>query len=681
MDADLSENLTGNDKILADAKKRLEKCIEYNSAWIAQAKQDIEFASGNMWPKHTLDARGRDGRPTLTIDRINPIRHKIQNEFRQNRPMGQVSGKDTESSAKTANVIEGMLRSIANESPTDTALDTAVKYQLICGKGYLRIETDYEDEESFDQVIKIDSVEDPLSVLFPEWCCKTLDFSDAPYAFVQYKMEKEDFKEQYGHEAGKDWSFQEAADWGSQNEVILVEYFVVEKKKKTICKLPDGRVVDKKDVPEVIEISKDDTRETEENTVCWYLLSANKVLEEKEWIGKHIPIIPVLNEDLMVNGKKVYGSLIKSMREPQVQYNWVVSAQVERIALNPISPWIGAEGQFETHEDAWAQSNKKHVPYLEYRLLDHNGQAVPPPMRTPITAPDPGLSEMALEAGENIKATSGVYDASLTLAGKETSGVAIDARQGQSDQTNFHIYDNLCKAVTAMYRQILDIIPKVFDTTRMVRILGDDDSEDIAYVNAHYAQINPNTNGEAYDLSAGKYDVIVKTGPSFATKKEKTANLLTQLVQHNPPLAGNIGDLIAKMLDAPQEVVDRMRMLLPPQLQAPSKDGNPQDKAMIQRLDGIVAKQHQEILQLEAALKSKMLPEQEKTKREVMKGQFEIKKALIENAHEMNLEQHRAAHDLGMQAHGHHLKTAAGADRASMNNQPGTAPAKQGSGV
>jgi hypothetical protein len=679
---DNTAGLSENDKILADAKKWYEECISYNNEWAQQAKKDVEFFSGSHWAPEVIDGRTRDKRPILTIDRTTPIINKILNEFRQNLPGAEVRGKDEASSVKTANVIEGIIRHITNDSDTETAFDTASLYQVVCGKGYLRLMTDFEDSNSFDQCIKTSRICDPIMVQFPEWLCTEIDWSDAPYCFISYTINKEEFKEKYPKAKMAEWSNGNYNPvWMTEKEMILVEMYLVEKTPKTIYKVQniisqEFSVVEEKPDPTMFVVL--DERETENRKVKWYLLSDQEVLDEKDWLGNHIPIVPVLGQELSVAGKKVYSSLIKSLREPQKQYNWGVSAQVERIAMNPLSPWVMTEGQIEGHEKDWQESNVKHIAALQYKAEDIMGHPVPPPFRTPIAGSDPAISEMVMEAGENLKAVSGVYDASLSTPGKETAGVAIDARQEQSDQANYHYYDNLCKAARHLYRQICDLIPKIYDSNRMVRILGEDDVEDIAYVNAHYAQINKNENGEVYDLSAGKYDVVVKAGPSFRTKKEKTVQLLTNLFRANPQYAASMGDLLAKMLDAPQEVIDRARALLPPELQTNSKDGNPADKAMIQKQNAAMHQLMNQVEALKAELKNKLTIEQAKTEREIIKSEAELKKALIENDHEIKLESHKAAHALGMQAHGHNLKQTGAGGTQQPIQQPAQPAVTQG---
>ena len=660
---DETDDLKGDEKILAEAHKRYDVCVDDLKEIYAEFQDDIRFDAGEQWEQQIRKDRADSRRPVLTVNRIAPTNNRVINEFRQNRPGITVRGRDSQAKATTADVIEGVVRYICYNSDSETALDTAIGNQIRGGIGYLRVLTDYADDDSFDQEIFIERVKYPLTVYFPLHLCEKIDCSDSPYWFIEKKISKDEFKECYPKIDMQNWPTQTTGhqSWILEDEVVLMEYFVCEKKAKKIYRMPDGSKLD--EMPDGVTddmFADEDKRDTVENEWHWYLLCEHEILDHKEWPGKYAPIIPVIGGEKIVDGKTHYVSLTRYQKDPARMSNYGKSAQAERIALAPLSPYIGAEGQFKGHENKWRVANTIQQPYLEYKPVTLNGQIAGPPMRQSGAGPDPALSEFVAQANDDIKMTSGGYDQQLAAPGVEQSGIAIQQRQQQSDGANFHFFDNACKALRHCFRIVIDLIPTIYDTARVTRILGDDGQEVEVMLNAHLAQAagqeihkgNYGADGKAemYDVTVGKYDVVIDVGPSFTTKKHATAAMMNEAVGKDPQLAPVAAYTSAKAMDASQETIDLIISTMPPAmqqiLQSKSQDGNPADKAKIAQQDAALHHMMDLVTQLQQQLKSKMDIERAKTEREIIKSEAEIKKVLIENNHAMNLESHKAAHDV-----------------------------------
>lgn len=617
-------DLSPDEKILTEARERFRLCCEYNSQMRAEALEDLKFFKGDQWNSLILRERTEDRRPALTINKLPAVTQQVINQIRQNRPSIKVRPVDNLTDPKTAEVINGMVRHIQANNDVKSAVDTALEYAVICGQGYFRILTEYCDEESMYQEIKVERIDNPMSVYFPIPLCHASDWSDAPYCFVRTSMSKDEFKRKYGDKAMdeiQNWAANGIGDpnWTEENVVWLAEYFTVEEDVKTLYQLEDGTTTfDKPDENSVItnelgmaipgtRVVKE--RETTTRKVIWRLMSEKTILEEEEFPAKYIPIIPVLGFELNIDGQKNYMSLIRHAKDPQRLYNYYKSMEAEVIALAPKSPWLVAAGQIENFENDWKVANQKNLAYLEYNpLTTQGGVAVPPPQRIdPAQIPAAAVNALR-ESSDDIKATTGIFDASMGAQGNETSGRAIVARQRQGDNATWHFQDNLIRAVRHMGRIFVDLIPEIYDTPRAVRILGEDQSEDLAIVNQMH---HDDKNGEdkLYDMTVGKYDVVVDVGPSFESKRMETAENLTNIIQAIPQIGQVCSDILVRNLDFPgaSELADRLRRTVPPNIledpnEKPNKITDADVQMIVQDLQNL-----QQQLQMAGVEKQQML--------------------------------------------------------------------------
>jgi hypothetical protein len=515
----------------------------------------------------------------------------VVNDGRQNKPAIRISPVDHGIDKDTADVMQGLVRHIEYSSDADVAYQNAFEYAVTCGFGAFRILTEYCDDQSFDQQIRIEPVADPLCAYFDP-LAKRPDRSDARYAFIVERMSRDEFKRRWPNAAASSSYFEgehgEAAGWISDSSVQVAEYWYVEPKKRKLLLLATGEIVfeDELGAPqEGVPVERE--REAVTHVVKCAKINGIEVLEEDEWPGRYIPIVPVFGRELWVENKRKLFSLIRFARDPQQLYNYYKTAQAEAVMLAPKAPFIGVEGQFEGHENKWQTANLVNYAYLEYRPVSLNGQPAPPPQRNAYEPPIQALSVGAMQSADDIKATTAIFDASLGARSNETSGVAILQRQREGDTANFHFIDNLARAQKHVGRILLDLIPKIYDTDRWVRILGDDQKQRVVRVNASYR--DEEGRQREYNLSAGKYDVTVSTGPSYATKRQEAFAMLTEFARSWPQLFQIAGDIVFRNSDIPgaDELADRIRKTLPPQLAADDEGSQqlpPQAQAQLQAL-------------------------------------------------------------------------------------------------
>ena len=552
-----------NKKIHTAALERFKQALDATAALRGEALDDLNFYSGKQWYDAIRRERDSDRRPSLTINKLPAFCNQVINDMRQSRPSLKIRPVDSATDPETAEVIDGLVRSVLANGDSREAIDNASFYQVTCGFGYFRVLTDYVTDDSFDQEVRIERIDNPFSVYFPVHLIKQPDYSDAPYCFIRTKMSRDEFKTRYpkADPVHFDCGGTGDPDWEGEDYIYIAEYFEVEEEKLRLYLLSDGTTVsDKPETDDANGTTIVNERDTIKRTVRWHLITGRDVIDSRDWPGTWIPVIPVLGQELNINGHTEYLSLIRFARDPQRMYNYWHSAFTEQVALAPRAPWLIAEGQVDDFREIWETANTKNHSYLPYRPVSLQGTPVGPPQR--ISPPEAGsaiLQGIQL-ASDSIKSVIGIFDASLGMPGNEQSGRAIIARQRKGDNATFHYADNQSRAIKHAGRIIVDLIPGVYDVARSIRILGEDMADEVVHVN----QIHADNNGNLFDVTVGRYDVVVDIGASYETKRIEAAQNMLDMIRSLPDVGSVNADLIFRMLDFPlaSEAADRTRRLI-----------------------------------------------------------------------------------------------------------------------
>jgi hypothetical protein len=559
---------------------------------------DLRFMAGSpdnawQWPADVLATRGAvqgqtiNARPCLTINKLPQHVRLVTNEQRQNRPSGKVIPADDKADVAVAEVFQGIVRHIEYLSDADVAYDTACDNQVTYGEGYIRILTEYCREDSFDQDLKIGRVRNSFSVYMDPMIHDPCG-SDAEWCFITEDIPKEEYERLYPDALpisvmmSQGVGDQSLSMWMSQETVRIAEYFYIEHQKKTLNLYPDnitafnGSPQDKQLKAMFGKPLK--SRTSEHRQVKWLKTNGFEVLEERDWAGKWIPVVRVVGNEFEVDGQLYISGLVRNAKDAQRMYNYWVSQEAEMLALAPKAPFIGYGGQFEGYETNWKTANTNNWPYLEVNpdVTDGAGSPLPLPERAQPPMAQTGLIQAKMGAGEDIKSTTGQYDSSIGATSNERTGRAILARQNQGDTSTYHYVDNLARAVRYTTRQLVDLIPKIYDTERVARIVGLDGEVDMVKINPNQPEpvrvIKDPITGldieKIYNPSVGTYDVVVTTGPSYATKRQEAMEAMQMILQTNPQLWGVAGDLFIKNMDWPgaQEMAARFAKTLDPKV-------------------------------------------------------------------------------------------------------------------
>ena len=584
--------------IIEEAQEHFALAQESESDNRQQYIDDMRFARlGKQWPDKVRLEREREGRPVLTINRMPSFARQVINDSRQNRPSIKVHPVDSQADPKTAEVLSGLIRNIETTSNADVAYDTAVENAVYGGWGYIRISMDYAHDDSFDMDICIKRVVNPLTI-YGDPTSEAADSSDWNRAFVTELLDDDEFEETYkGAEAVSfDANTHDDRDEGEQ--VRVAEYWCREEEPVKLLKLstgmilPEKRFAEHQDVFAAAGITVVGDRESKTHKVVQRILSGAEVLKETVWPGRFIPIIPVYGEEIHVEGKRYWKSLIHDAKDAQRMMNYWRTSSTELVALAPKSPWVGPKGFANADPTKWATANTRTHAYMEY-----SGQQAP--QRIPFMGPDAGSMQEALNASDDMKAITGIYDASLGARSNETSGRAIMARQREGDVGTFHFQDNLARGIRHTGRILIDLIPAVYTGPRVVRVMGEDQKPQSVQVNQPMQQ--PDGSTAMLDLAAGKYDLTVSAGPGFTSRREEAANQMTEFIRVFPAAAPALGDLLAKNLDWPQadEVAKRLQAMMPPQMQGQDPRMQ-QAQQQMQQMGQVINQLKQQLQQMES---------------------------------------------------------------------------------
>lgn len=626
---------------IQDILKRYDACQQFYSESYQRGEEDTNFVLGEQYPLKIKQQRERDGRPCLTENRMLPFVHQVINQIRQARPSIVPKPVDDGADVETAEILRGVIRNIETISDADTVYDTAARNSVMSGVGWIRIITEYAAKDSFDQEIRLERVQNPRSVyLDPNH--QRQDGSDAEYGFVFIDMDKDRFCKQY---PDCDVSTITTGGWVSDKTVRVAEYFekkyvekdLIEYEIVTIGGVSRAVAFEGKVPFDAVELKR---RKSYECSIRYAKLNGAEILEEGEFAGEYIPLVPVYGFEALQDGKRTFFSLIHQAKDPQMMLNYWRSTSTEVVALQPKAPFIGAKGQFDSYAGQWASANQQNFPFLEYDpVTTPEGVPLPAPQRQAPPTSSGTLMQEAAFAADAIKASLGMFDAAMGMQSADISGKAIISRQMQGDNATYHFVDNLAVAIRQVGRILVGLIPIIYTGQRILRIMGEDGKDSMVPINMPVvkqgneykpaSQVADPAVSRIIRFDAGKYDVVVEVGASYATKRQELANAIVEIYRVNPEIMNIAGDYFMKALDVPyaEEIAKRIRSTMPPALL-----GDDLEAQRLQQLTAALTEMQNKLQLTEDALLAKTKNEEFKNQLEAQKVENDTKKLMIEAA-------------------------------------------------
>ena len=629
-------------KIISKAKRRFKECEN----WEAQARErfeyDFKFANGDTHNKYQWDndlvlSRELEDKPCLTINKTKQHNLMIINDAKQNKPGIRIRPVGDEATYDGANIYQELVYHIEYISSAENVYDSATTWQVEAGWGYWRVVTDYISDKTFDQEIYIRRIKDPRSVyLDPN--INEIDGSDARFGFIFEDLSKDLFKQQYpkwGYIAGTNSTLGNQSDlWLTQNYVRIAEYFYKEevKDKLVTYTTEDGnqtiaKVSDLDDVQKILykEIKKNKAlwqtynfreRAVVSEDITWCKIAGDRIIEEQKWLGKYIPIVRLVGTETVIDGQWDCKGHTRALINAQQMYNYNTSANVEYGALQTKAPWIASTQAIEGYEEYYKTANRSNYSYLPYNGMDDDGNQIAAPTRPAAPQASPAYVQQLQIAQNEMMMASGQYQSQLGENENAKSGVAINARQRQGDRATYHFVDNQAIAIRFTGKILIDLIPKVYDTPRVKKILAQDGSrmnvkidvdaetglKDVGDPNQPLMDNGQKVKEYIFNPDFGMYDIQADTGPSYATKRMETAEALIGIAKADENFMRVGGDILFKNLDfAGADVLSlRYSNMIPPNVKGeglPPEVEETMEKSaqMIEMLQGEVAKLQQQV--------------------------------------------------------------------------------------
>lgn len=615
---------TTDKEIWEEARDRLKMAEDAESKNRALAKADLIFREGEQWDKKPNTSVSLET-IELTINLTDPLVNRVVNNMKQQRPRIKCHPVAEGADLETANVINGLIRHIEYRSNASIAYDTAGDLAATMGWGFWRVIIEYAAPDSFDMEIRILPIMNAFTVYLDPSAIMP-DGSDAYWGIISNKIKKTEYRRVYGKEPQVSWSpgdDDRVKNWVNEEEIRIAEYFRIMEKSDTLYQLtdPSGRNFSKwkEELPsqaamKAAGMTITDERKSSRKTVELFKLNGLSVISRQTIPGTYIPIIRCQGNARDIDGEVYRRGMVRSMMDPQRMVNFGEVAKIKRLGLTPMAPYIAAEGQLDGHPE-WTEANRIPYPVLTYKpvtVTTPQGEIpLPPPQRQSPAQLEQGFAEFTGGMRANLNTVAGApNEPGQDTQGEVVSGIAITARQGLSDQSHFQYYDNQTLGISHTGRIILEWIPHVYSEEKMQRIIGEDGIPQMVQINQGVT--NNGIKTVKNDLTVGRYEVTMDSGPGTQTKRE--AALESIMAMLGTPLGEEASkvapDLLFRLFDDPymQQIADRFAAMTPQGLEQ-AMEGMPDNaKSIIQALSKQLQACQQQLQEAESGLtKEKMI--------------------------------------------------------------------------
>src|SRR5450631_1743836 len=580
------EGMTEDEKIVQEAKDEFKLDMDWESDFRRNYILDVKFANGDsvngwQWPDDLRKDREKNKRPALTINKTGQYVKLITNNARQNKPSINIKPMGQEASYEAAQIYEGLMRHIEYISSAQSIYDEATESQVEGGIGYWRVIQKYTDDDSFDQELLIAPVRDALSIILDR-NIKQKDGSDARHGFVFDDLPRKEFERQYPNidieeVYGRGTGLNEDDDWYNDDTIRIAEYYRILEKKDELIHMEDeqGETAEFKrsSIPEKYRKKFEDagenikTREITNKQLEWYKIAGSKIIDRRKLKGKYIPLIRVVGVERVIQGNLERKGHVRQLMDAQRMYNYNTSAQVESAAMATKTKWIVPSDAISGNEVAWNNMNRDNAAYLTYKHKDEDGAEMPAPQRIdPANSTPAYLDRMKIAAAE-MEMVSGQQAGQQQNPAIERTPAAIDARERHGETATYHFIDNLAIAIRQTGRVILDLIPHIYDTERVIQILGEDGSQTRVTVSPdskeayQVQQERDDITHVLFNPKVGKYEVESDVGPAYASQRQEAWNAFVQITTGSPELINEIGDLMFQSADFPlaDKIAERIK--------------------------------------------------------------------------------------------------------------------------
>lgn len=630
-----SEVLDPDAEFMTLARQRRKEALDADAPDRAPALADVDFVHADQWEPTVREARTIVGMPTMTWNRLHKFCDQVCNDGRKaNGAIAVVAGDYGD--PRTAQVKADRVRQIEYESDSNIAYDTAREGQVISGRGFIKVTTEYAGITSWKQVIRIKPVENQFSVLIDP-IAKRYDRQDAKFMFVDVEMSKDAYKREFGADtplAQADFfssdSSNPIADWlrlgPTGDNVRVAEYWLKEFTERTVCLMPNKTVKWLEDVKEGEVITAQ--RKEYDWKLFQYIIDGQSILKKTEWPIKLFPIVPVWGRQEIIKGKKFNVGVPRHAHDAQRLVNLYVSNIAHEISMMSKTPYIGYEGQFEGHEDEWGEVSQIPKNFIQAALVyDKNGNLAPLPTYNAHEPPIQALSMGLSQAVDALQHSCGIFNSDVGATSPDTSALAIEKRNTNSDTGNYHFGSNEARSRKVIGLIVLALMDKIDSQSDEITVRSVDGKT--RRVPLRKPVKHEDGSMVSHNFNEGIYEPHVIQGPGYTSARAEAFNFYSTLAHQDPNFMQIGGDVMFRAADWPgaDELADRYKKMLPAQLQNPGDPSQLQVKLQqsMQMINELSKKIHELQNTIDAGIpeldsRERIASMQEETKRQNIKA-------------------------------------------------------------
>ena len=566
------EGFDSVEHFLSDMREEYKADLEFDRVNREQAIDDKKFAAGEQWDPVVLEQRR--GLPCLVINNIPQFTAQIVGDWRESRKSIKVVPSNDED-VEIASVRGDLIRSIEVQSQADRVYDSAFESLIQCGDGAFRVAVEYARNDVFDQDIFIRPIEDALSVVYDRFSVDPTA-RDAKRIYVSDKIPKKEYRRKFGDIPATsldDNNFMEDLSidgWADDECYQVTEYWRLIERQRMMALFSSGKsfIIDDTNTDYLMAEygAPVKTRITWVTYAQMHLCTGFAILSGPyEYQLNRLPIIRMSGRVVNIGGRRVRYGMVRFMKDAARLKNFWRSVAAEQLGYAPKAKWMATEGAVQGREDTIRKAHLSRDPLLIFNdeaVFGQNVQRVDPPGIEAAL-----LNESQINA-QDMKDVTGIHDASLGIRSNEVSGKAIMARQREGDIANLTFHDNANAALVEAGDVINQFIPQTYDSTRILRTIGED--QEVKFV-----KVNDPMDPNAIDMSVGMFDVALSTGSSYTTRRVEAAQAMMEAIQVWPDLMGIAGDLVAKAQDWPgaDKLAERLKKTIPPHLLGEDEEG------------------------------------------------------------------------------------------------------------
>lgn len=560
----IPEGFDSVEAFLQDMREAYQADVDYDRINRDEALDDKRFSAGEQWDPVVLEQR--KGLPCLVINNIPQFTAQLVGDWRESRKAIKVVPSNDED-VDAASIRGDLIRSIEMQSRADRVYDSSFESLVQCGDGDFRVAVEYARDDVFDQDIFIRPIEDCLSVVWDRFSVDPTG-RDAKRVFVDDRIPRKEFERKWPGKDSSNLMGDEQIDrggligWVEDDSYRITEYWRLIERQRIMALFANGKVFEINAENQDQILAENGPPEKTRLAWCTYaqmhLVTGFCILSGPyEYRLNRLPIIRMSGRVVNVGGRRIRYGLVRFMKDPVRLKNFWRSVAAEQLGYAPKAQWIATQSAVEGREETIRKAHLSRDPLIvvnDEAVIGQNLQRLDPP------APQAALLNEAQVNAQDMKDVTGIHDASLGIRSNETSGRAIMARQKEGDIASLTFYDNGNAAVLEAGDVINQLIPQIYDGTRVIRTVGEDEA-------MKFRKINDPMDPNAVDLSVGLFDVALSTGTSYTTRRVEAAQAMMDAIQVWPQLMSVAGDLVAKAQDWPgaDKLADRLKKTIPPQ--------------------------------------------------------------------------------------------------------------------